>query len=295
MFGPIRCDAHGGIYYRPVGALNSAFESPVIRVEADKSSTRFTFDSVEGLPRELYAFTFDVDPAGRVYALVAARDQTANASIYVLAFSNEGEFLRKTRLEVTFRPSGAFLALPNDTFLISGVKDVSNPEEPQPAFVALFRDGRIIRPLLTTPKASAKKRDPSKPGILDPVLQFAQAAKDREGTIYLLKATSPPQVDVFSATGTLIRSVTLAFPFPGARPAAFFVDGSHPLVMYQPPQGAPAKEYRLFYTKYDARTGEPIVTYLQQQFGTMACVEDGEVTFLRSIAGRMVLGETHLK
>lgn len=295
MFGTIKCDAHGGVYYRPIAGAGSAFENPVVRIEADKSSTTLNLNSAPGVPTSLYIFAFDVDPSGRVYAVVGGQNQEADPGLYIVSFSKDGGFLSRTKLDMTFRPAGIFLKLPNDEFLVSGLKDTNKPPE-QRAFVAIFRDGGSLRLLSETPEGQEVKKDPNRPGILDPVLQFGQAVRNEAGEIYLLKATSPPHVEVFSSAGKLVRSMELPPPFKEAAHGTLYLSGSNILLMYQTSDPEEArKSFRLYYTLYSGLTGKPVITYLQDHPAILGCVNGTEAVFLKGMSGRLVLGTTELK
>lgn len=275
---------------------------------------------------ERFGRGFYVTPRGDVYALAEAYRHKAGfkganwAHIFVVKYDGDGTVDSTAELEP---PQGMHLevwklaAFLDGNFLVMGF-EVSGPHlAPVKPFTGIFdRGGGYVGPLVlpndvTQPKhmpppipfkngkpvrpLSFKRVAhpvPPKPGSLwffDVQQSLIVGALD--GTLYLMRATSPMRLYTISSTGTVLGEHLVKPPRPGMRPAQASLAGQGMLLMeFLRPATPQSPHFHQTYARVDPHTGKVVETYdVSPKAGMAACMdEQNELLFLRSSkAGRL--------
>lgn len=281
LFGNIVCAADSSMYFRrllALGPVESALRLPVTRLAADGTFNTIPLGKIPELEGEINVFAFNVDRDGSLYTVVQAQGDADRQ--YLIAFSPKGEFLWKSTLSVSLRPS-FLLPVPNQHFLISGMTPPKKGEAPSPVTGLFYRDGGLVKSL-TLPLDAAATIEMEPGRMVNFAIQRGSAKLGPDDLVYLFKAEPHPKVQVMDTSGTTLRILELAPPVEKDEPFDFFVDRHSVVVAYQQqlPERNGKRAVRMVFAVYDATTGEPIIAYEQKTRGIVACIEDGSITYL---------------
>lgn len=296
---PDRCDADGNIYMRPY-SIGYRFGWGQIQKFNLKGENIATFSAQPGyLPAQFF-----VDGDGTVYVMAVdakqlAEDKTREVrpfpDIYILRYKKDGTFDRKTRLERTFVPTGAFVVFPTGEILVSGIEaQTGSGKPPSTPFTGLFNDtGELLRRITAKDDDWIDKAvaagDTTKvaPGKgANPAVARGQALIGSDGNAYLLRRTLPAIVYVISKGGGLVRTLSLTSGEPARFPSIMLENQGQLAIVFQN-TGPSEPLLKIF----DATTGqEKQVVNVAAQFGAGAtCFSPPtKLTFVRVEDGKFV-------
>lgn len=266
------CDSDGGVYVRPDGPTHP-LQIPIMRLSKDKQPV--TFD-IGPAPKgaENYLHAFAVDARGELVAI--ARTVSKDSVVTnLVTFRSDGTILRKAAFQadaIVLR----MVALPEDELLLSGFEVVRGQKGKTKAFVRIYgRDGRLKRSLYEDDKGSQ--------GGDDPAFQFSSAQVGPDGSIYVLRSTKPPTLEIFTPDGTRVNTYKLAPPIKDGQSVQLHIVYPRALVPYQrsaTPEKGQEPEIRMDFGVYDLTTGELLMNLVQRKPGIMFCVVRNEMIYL---------------
>lgn len=281
---PLRCDSRGFIYLRN---YNPEIDKvPVVRISPD--GERKAFFRVSAAPEfaNSGAIDYAVGLRGEVYFLTSLKRQPV-----IVKFREDGSFESTTKLDSRFDPNHLAVFASGD-FLVVGHKLSEKRGRTSERFTGIFdRGGRLLREL-RLPGDPAPEPEDKKPRTEDPdppedeALELGQAEPAEDGNIYLMRASSPPQVHVISPAGDLLRTLTIRPPAEGFKVGPMQVAGGKVVLEFNQDSPDGTRSIYLF-TVSDAVTGEKTIEYVPPAngTGTFACYTPNGFTFLTTMPG----------
>ncbi|HZQ92000.1 MAG TPA: hypothetical protein VFA60_09425 [Terriglobales bacterium] len=283
VVGPIRCDSDGNIYIRTFDGKGSALQNPLVRISSNgKEVRRFDPKRVPGLSEHFTSLLYTVGGVGKVYQIVSDWENQTVFHEYLVTFTKDGEYVGRAEFETHFEPY-VFLALPSGGFLLSGIpsEGKTGGESQRKTLTAVFdSDARIVRDLTS----DSDNGPESSTATTNPTIQNGDARVGTDGSVYLLKASTPPRVQVISERGELLRELKLEPPMPGAQALELHSAGDRLFVRFQSePKLDPVTKTRkrsVVFAAYDPQSGQRTVAFQSSVKGMTACIQSDRVTFL---------------
>ncbi len=285
----ISCDDGGNVYLRsnvPLSVEGSILAQPIVKLAKDGSLSQFATSNIPDLPASPTIFRYAVGPDGHLYEIVrTVADHSA--TLYLVEFSSDGHYLSKSKFTDSNWVPQAFLPLRSGDFLITTT--VVERDKPQRTSAGIYdSDARLKRPI----KLSAAEPDTQGALVMTP---SRDAQVGRDGNIYLLRRTSPPEVQVVSESGDVLRKLKLAPPIPNSTVGDFFVGDRGLLVEFQtePSKDAPHPNRLALYDPTDGTLWRSY--YLPPRSGFPACLSGSELTILTPSHGYFAISTAEIK
>ncbi len=293
---------------------------PLTRLSPTSGDTvEFPYGSFHGYARH-YARGFYVGPRGDVYALVEACRQAGCRAPHfpgdvIVKYNDDGTVDSVIKLKL---PAGVhilafrFAAFLDGNFLVTGSvlggpphyliskpftgifdrgggyvgplvlpNDVTPPKQMPPPMP--FKNGKPLHPIHSNGAARPPVLKPGTLWLEDVQKSLMVGALD--GTIYLMRATSPMRLYTISSTGTVLGERLVTPPKPGLRPAqASLTEQGMLFVQFQSSPTPEAPEPHSVFAQVDPQTGKLLEAYsVPSSAGIPACMdEQNELLFLRS-------------
>lgn len=306
----VQCDTDGNIYYSAYPSMIAAeqflrhgvFPGLTKLSVGSEAVVNFPVDKPSGYASS-YSRGFYVSPRGDVYGLVAASRHAKDFKgsnwprNLVVEYNDDGTVDQVVKLsppENVHFLADKLAVFPDGTILAAGEK-LAGPGKPESGpFTGVFdRGGGFIAGLDLPRDLGPHERAPreGKP---------AKAARDAvvwmegvraglmvgspDGTIYLIRASSPARVYVLGSGGVVLRAFDIKPPRPAMQPAqAAVTQGGNLVVLYH---GSPYTEEPRFpqtLALVDPQAGEITASYdIPSGAGIPACGTRNEILFLRS-------------
>jgi hypothetical protein len=233
-FGPVRCDSQGNVYLRPVSDKMNMLLSPILRISADgQHMTKFDIaNAPEIKDSNVYNINdFAVRKDGTVVILAGAATKENGLFVAVAEIDPEDKTTSVIRIDSELRPS-QIVPLPSGMFLLSGVlrssqgsgKQIRQSTKP---FTGIFDSrGRLVREVELPGDVKIPDVDSSNPEKADlsnvQAVYLSHFVAADDGTIYMLRNGSSPNIYVLSSYGDVIRSFPFAPPTADAIASSMF-------------------------------------------------------------------------
>ncbi len=294
---------------------------PLTRLSLTSGNTRaFSYPTLHEYAHQ-YGQGFYVSPRGDVYALVEVCRRQAGCTgdhfpgDVIVKYNDDGTVDSVIRLKL---PDGVhilarkFAAFLDGNFLVTGFtlggpphylvskpftgifdrgggyvgplvlpNDVTPPKHMPPP--TLIKNGKPVHPLKPAKAAATVSVKPGTFWAQDVQKTLMVGALD--GTIYLLRATSPMRLYTISSTGTVLGERLVRPPKPGMRPLqASLTEQGMLYVQFQSLPALSVPEPHSVFAQVDPQTGKVVEAYsVSPKAGIPACMdEENELLFLRS-------------
>jgi hypothetical protein len=255
LIGSSQCDADGNTYVRAYD-INAPHKSPIIKLHGGEIAATFSASS----DPDLQVGEFSVTKSGDVYQVGWT---TSSPDSFVLSYSKDGRFKRKTKLEADFDPY-QIVGFESGEVLVAGVERSTKERPTGRAFTAIFdTSGRLQKKLTLEEdqqfheKASLGDSDyvAGDGGTSNRAFTGGIAEAGTDGNVYLLRRTSPAYVYVISSSGNVVRKFTIDPNEPGLFPTTMQVaDGSLAVLFHK----AESKDTLVVVTDY---SGQELARY----------------------------------
>ncbi len=292
VYGSIRCDQSGGVYFSVAEDLRNPLSGPIVRLSrASRTAVKFNLHGVPDFAgKQLYFSRFALGSGGEVYIVATLTPSSENdaGAQYLVAFSQDGTYRWKTKLPRRF-DTLRFVALPSGDFLVSGLElppDRNSVKEPRKAFTVIMdADGNIKRQLTSKQEQQGYAVDLKVGTVSDPAITFADAELGPDGYIYMLNPGALPVVEVRSQAGNKIRELRLASPIEGAQASDLKIANGSLSILFQGPMEVDpikgTKKRKVEIVTYNSLSGEPIRRYESRAIkGMLGCYEQDHFTFI---------------
>lgn len=292
LYMPVRCDADQNLYLRAYEMGNS--NSPLMKVNSKGDKvTKLTIDSDPDLRRGTVQ-DFALSPDGTAYELVQVGDD-----VYIASFSTDGSYGSKTKLERQFWGTHLAASTGSASFLVAG-SELPVKDGPPPKLVtALFATGgRLIRELrLPSDPAEIKERDAGKKKVENYLsdksilpLILGDVETDRDGNMYVLRASTPPVVFVIDGAGELVRTFKIEPPGPDMKLGVMHIRAGRLAVLFQATDTQGQMETRKI-VLIDAASGTKISEYVvtDELGAAFACYTGDTFGFVTTKAGKLAI------
>jgi hypothetical protein len=276
-FGPMLCDGSGTIYIR-FFTSGDPLQAPITRISASGQTSRIELPRIFGERPPLLLF-FTVTPDGDLYELLRIESLDADRKLqfttHLAVFSRTGTLKTKSQFPFNFLPS-MLVPLANDEVLAGGAKLETDDEgsEVRKPFLGVFSSsGQMTRELVVpSPILSPSQKEQ---GAVNPALEYGKAHIGPDGNLYLLFASSPPVMEVWSSSGKFLRKLRLVEPFDSSRVHNFFVSARYVLVVFSGPKTDQHGPWA--YVLYDNETADSIRAYKPAFSGVPVCWDGNQL------------------
>ncbi len=289
---PVRCDEDGNIYFRKFGS--GITSSPVVRVSQKHDDvTSFSIANEPGL-KGASVHDFAVTTDGTVFELVHAGND-----VYVVDFSDDGSVRSKSKLEKQFWPEHLAVTPDGDRFLIAGTELLEKDGKPPRLVTAIFdNSGRLVKDLtLQHDPAILKEPRAGEPRIENyftsqeilPLVQ-GETQVGRNGDLYVVRASRPPEVFVLNSSGELVRKITIDVPENGMRLGGIqFSDSRFAAQLYQADASGQVQKQVMAIVDISRGTTERAYQFADGLGGVFACYDGSSFTFLSTEHGKFAI------
>ena len=278
---PIKCDTAGDIFVR--FAQVQPLAAPIIKITP--SGERTAFFSIGSDLENRGGTISDFSPAedGGMYAL-----SSSSAGFKILHFSKEGRVASATQLDLQWAVDlNQFVALPDGKFFLSGTtaKTTGTKREGDPFNMIVDDQGKLLRevtfPQDSTPQLKNKKdKQADAAEELNAPVAFGKASLGDDGSIYIMRSSSPVLFFVVSPAGELIRKLKVSSPIRNGGAKMFDVRKGRLAIEFRrlaTGDGPQEEVYRVVNTG----NGQLLFDYLPVPGrGGWACYDGDEFTFL---------------
>jgi hypothetical protein len=196
-----------------------------------------------------------------------------------------------------------FTVFPTGEFLVRGSQFVGPPHhQHEEVLTGLYdRNGRFLKQITLKHEIQFKDRGDfaTKEDYVNAyrtaqhALTFSQAVSADDGNVYLVRSPKPLSVDVVSANGDIVRTLTLKPPGPSFEAGAVKVAGGKIVVEFfvRVPGDRQHRIGNFTYSLFDADTGERQYDYYWPALpgGFLACYSPNYLTFLKVEGDGLVL------
>ncbi len=321
----VQCDSNGNVYLNSVPTAQLAYEYareglgvPLTKLSLDSGeTTTFAYPALSDYGR-LYGQGFYVTPRGGVYALVQACPHQGGCrpphfpTNLIVRYNADGSVDSVVKLQ---SPSGVhvlasrFAAFLDGNIVVSGLVLGEPPRYyPSKPFTGVFdAGGAYVGPLVLANDVAPPRQIPSavsvksgkagrppaagqagapQPGslwVVDVTGTLTVGALD--GTIYLMRATTPMRLYVISSTGEVLAERLVKPPKPGMRPLQASLAGNGRLLIEFSQAATPQNpRFHNAFALVDPQTGKVLEAYnVPSDAGIPACMdEQNELLFLKS-------------
>jgi len=290
---PMRCDSEGNVYIRPVwGKMNYGL-APVVRVSAD--GQHVTPVEATNAPEikdaaEFGIMDFAVGKDGSVLELGWIHTKGRENPPVVVQIDVDQKSASLVRIETEFSPH-QIAPLPYGMFLLTGVKHTTQGsgtafrQSTTPMTAVFDSQGRFVREIqlpedVTIPDVDSSNMDKPEISAQQQAVDLSQFAVADDGTIYLMRNGSPPEVYVISSAGEVVRSFEVTAPAPDAVATLFHSGGRLAFAFRVPDQDDARAEFVV--RLVDPQDGRILWDYVgpKNMAGTPVCYAGREFTVL---------------
>lgn len=275
LFGTIMCDSSNSIYLRyfPVGERGLFGQHRLAKISNSGQFSIMDLANVPGIPDSSEVFFIAVAQNGMIYALLQPLPTATvkNPSVYFATFSNSGNYVSSYALHEHVFPN-FLVPLPDGGLFIGGTK-IEKSANKLP-FVGFFSSDGNLRLAFKRPNPGLTEAQKAE-GTVDPAIHYGSASVGPDGNIYMLLATDPATVQVFSPAGELIREFSPKTPFEHGSVSGLFAAPGRILLPYYGKDATGNSIVR--WNVYSADSGELLRSYEPTgESGQPACWEDGK-------------------
>jgi hypothetical protein len=281
-FGPVMCDDSGSIYFRyfPVGTSGSGLIGGLAKVNRLGHFTELAPAKLFSSSKPPEVFFYSVASDGRIYEIIhqyeAPHDGRPGVSkTHLGVVDKDGTLVSSHSMAINVFPN-FLVPLSNGDVFMGGTESETpqTGEERREPFLGIIASDGSLKYSIPRPKVNLTKEEREN-GTVDPAIHRGAAVLGPDGFIYLLLARSPPQMQVITPDGKIVREFTPASPLQNTSASALFVSGGR-LLLSQYGKNSIGKN-SLLWIVYDAQTGEPVSAFEPPpQSGRPACWEDGK-------------------
>lgn len=289
ILGPVRCDAQGNLYLRPIAPLQvSTASAPVVKIPANGSvGPTFSPTSIPGFNDQADALGgFAVDSRGEVRFIVRkCKANSPECGVEVARFGPDGAFRSVARLAgQDFMPE-QLAAFPDGRIFVTGfgTKGTSTVQ-----YAAVYSaDGRLVA-RVHLPGDASVPRQPM--GSVGHGAGIAFIASGPDGTLLLARPVLRATLYAIDGNGKLVSHVPIAPPFPNGVPVGVrYIGNGRALLQFatRSPRGL-VTSHGYFFEVVEAATGKLLGNYRAdaKSGGVLACYAPKRgLEFLTSTGG----------
>lgn len=318
----VQCDADGNVYMNSWPSAQMAYQNarrglpPLTRLSpGSKSSQVFKYPSLSDYAHQL-GRGYYVDPRGNVYAMVEACRYKAGCgkpphwgSTLIVKYNDDGTTDSVTELHPPSRlhaDAFRFAVFLDGNILVTGLERSGTTGVPSGPFTAIFDRGggyvgQLALPNDVAPpehwpqskesgtqaksgEAKAQHASQNQGGIWFADVQESLMVGATDGTLYLIRATSPARLYTISPAGTVLSEHIIKAPETGMRPLQASLAGGGLLIEFsQAPTGREPHFHQAF-ELINPETGKIAEAYdVPSEAGIPACeTRQGVFLFLKS-------------